>query len=60
MPNDRLARPRTAPRGHRPLIACLALSLALPLLQGCAAALIGAGVGAAVGATVMVRDRREP
>lgn len=58
MPNDPLARPRTAHRGQRPLLACLALSLALPLLQGCAAALIGAGVGAAVGATVMVRDRR--
>ena len=58
MPNDRLARTRTAHHGHRPLIAGLALSLALPLLQGCAAALIGAGVGAAVGATVMVRDRR--
>ncbi len=60
MPNARFARPSTAPRGHRTLVACLALSLALPLLQGCAAALIGAGVGAAVGATVVVRDRRDP
>jgi osmotically-inducible protein OsmY len=61
MPNDRLARPsnRHLPRPWA-LVACLALSLALPLLQGCAAALIGAGVGAAVGATVVVRDRRDP
>lgn len=36
----------------------LALILTLPLLQGCAGALIAAGVGAAVGATVVVRDRR--
>ena len=36
----------------------LTLALILPLLQGCAGALIAAGVGAAVGATVVVRDRR--
>ncbi|MFZ1537007.1 MAG: BON domain-containing protein [Chromatiaceae bacterium] len=55
---DPLDRPSRSRPGPQPLIAFLALSLALPLLEGCAAALIGAGVGAAVGATVMVRDRR--
>lgn len=40
------------------LLGLLALTLSLPLLQGCAAALVAGGVGAAVGATVMVRDRR--
>lgn len=39
-------------------VSLLALVLTLPLLQGCAGALIAAGVGAAVGATVVVRDRR--
>lgn len=40
------------------LTSLLALTLALPLLSGCAGAFIAAGVGAAVGATVVVRDRR--
>lgn len=62
MPNDPLLRPNPPIRlgstrqGLMPLLTLLALTLSL--LQGCAAALVGAGVGAAVGATVVVRDRR--
>ncbi len=43
---------------RKPFILCAALSLALPLLQGCAAAVVAAGVGAVAGATTMIRDRR--
>lgn len=58
MPNDCLDRPNARPCWRKSLSALLALSLALPLLQGCAMSLVAAGVGAAVGATVMIRDRR--
>jgi osmotically-inducible protein OsmY len=60
MPDNQPGRSSPTCRGHEAYVAGLALILTLPLLQGCAAALIGAGVGAAVGATVMVRDRRDP
>jgi len=43
---------------RKPFILGAALSLALPLLQGCAAAVVAAGVGAVAGATTMIHDRR--
>ena len=55
---DPLHRPGGQPWHAAARITLLALVLTLPLLQGCAGALIAAGVGAAVGATVVVRDRR--